>query len=226
MKIFRIISIFLSFYFCSFIVFPQNVTDSLFRKHDELYLDYRVIKDSMSKRTWTNLKNLSEKLQFLAEHDKTLVDELQIYINLDTNIRKINTYEAELEQLILKTKDLQLNLDKQKKMFDFFFFLAGIIVLLCLVLLILTIIFAYRYKTLKKKYISVRSSETFISINEEPAAEDTVQVKTDQNRNITFDKLQETRKEIDVLKLKISELENAFEKESNEKCRIRKINQE
>ncbi len=109
----------------------------LLTQRNQLYQEYRQIKDTMTSRTWINMVNLSNKLEQIVILDGLLLDSLltgtPTTISLETQILNL----ANIRDLLL-TDNSKLNgkintLEKTGKIYKILFEVCGVLLLLFIV---------------------------------------------------------------------------------------------
>lgn len=160
-----IISIFLTLACTSY-------AQGLLNQRNQAYQDYRSFKDTMSIRTWTNMVELSNRLEKVVLIDNALMDSVLIGNPADVNLEvRVAELSKIREQLITDNARLnKISVDKTKQ---FKLFYSLFIVSTALLVIVLSI-FVYQFN----KFRSIKK-------NKDVHGEDISKLKSFYNQEIT-----------------------------------------
>lgn len=156
-----------------FLVLSSNIfAQDLLNQRNQAYQDFRSFKDTMSIRTWTNMVELSNRLERVVLIDNALMDSLLIGrpadINLETRVSELSNIREQLINDNARLNQISIDQTKQYKLFYTLFIVSTAL------LIILLSIFVYQFN----KFRSIKNSK-------DTNSEDISKLKTFYNQEIT-----------------------------------------
>jgi Na+-transporting methylmalonyl-CoA/oxaloacetate decarboxylase gamma subunit len=194
--------------------------DSLLYCRGKSFQNYILIKDTMTRRTWINMRNYSKSLEEVAKIDDIIIDSVlpdlrgRLWIADEKVIslqQQLTQKEQSLEKSETEVKNLHL-------LYDFLFFIGGTVCLLFLTFLIIAIIYISKFRR-RKKMISEKDNH-IAGLNKQIADQNDIIRKLEteaQHVSNQIGKLSESNQllitEKEALENELRELQSAFEKE-------------
>ncbi|MCX6234171.1 MAG: hypothetical protein NT175_05515 [Bacteroidetes bacterium] len=207
--------------FCSvFDAVSQHDMDSLLYYRGKSFQNYLLIKDTMTRRTWINMRNYSESLEAIVKTDDIIIDSVlpDLINRLQTASEKTIFLQQQLtekEQSLGKSETEVKNLHL---LFDFLFFIGGAVCLLFLTFLIVAIIYIFKFRRRKRL---VSEKDTYLAgLNKQISGQNSIIQKLEtegQHVSNQIGKFSESNQlllaEKEALENELLELRSAFEKE-------------
>lgn len=127
-----------------FVIVSGNLfAQGMLNQRNQAYLEYRAFKDTMSIRTWSNMVELSKRLEKVVLIDNALIDSVLIGTPANANLElRISELGKIREQLIKDNTRLNQSNFEQTKQYKLFYTLFVVSVAL---LIIVLAIFVYQF---------------------------------------------------------------------------------
>ena len=172
--------------------------DSLLYERSQSYENYLLIRDTMTIRTWINMRNYSENLEAVVKTDNLIIDSLITQLKTDNALWKEKF--DNLQQVIADNRviigDQDARINDSFYQLKFLIFTLGVLFVLLVVFVILTIIYIIKFRKWKARFKDFR----------------------EQNNDTTTDEVETLKKDIEKLKLELDASKGAYltEKKSKE----------
>jgi hypothetical protein len=134
-------------------VFPQGDLDTLLRIRKAALENYRLINDTMTVRTWVNMRNYSRSLEKVVAADHLIIDSIMpgILGRLDLSVERSAMLEKQLSEEKQALEVSHGEIKNLQILYNFLFYIGGIIAVLFLIFFILTLIYIFRYRTTARR---------------------------------------------------------------------------
>ncbi|GEM_PF-1478213 len=141
------------FFLHVFQVFPQGNLDTLLEARKAAMGNYRLINDTMTVRTWVNMRNYSRSLEKVVAADNLIIDSIMpgILARLDLSVQRSAMLEKQLSE---EKQALELSRGEIKNLqilYNFLFYIGGVIAVLLLTFFILALIYIFRYRSTARR---------------------------------------------------------------------------
>lgn len=128
--------------------------DSLLYERNRSYENYVLIRDTMTIRTWINMRNYSENLEATVNADNLIIESLMAQIEIDNALWK---KESDSLQKILTNKiaiigDQDARINDSFYQLKFLIFTFGVLFVLLVVFIILTIVYIIKFRKWKTRF--------------------------------------------------------------------------
>jgi len=192
-------------------VYPQTGLDSLLNIRKSHYDDYLLIRDTMTIRTWINMRYYSESLEEVTRTDNLIIDTLLTDLQknrlllIQTGDSLTNLLETEIDNSVqIKSRSDDLNYQTK-----FLTFILVIIFILLMVFIILTFVYIVKFRRWRAR--SATTEEDVKKIEREKGLLDS-QIKTLTTKEIEIEsKIEQYNKQNEKFSEEISDLEQEYE---------------
>jgi len=192
-------------------VYPQTGLDSLLNIRKSHYDDYLLIRDTMTIRTWINMRYYSESLEEVTRTDNLIIDTLLTDLQknrlllIQTGDSLTNLLETEIDNSVqIKSRSDDLNYQTK-----FLTFILVIIFILLMVFIILTFVYIVKFRRWRAR--SATTEEDVKKIEREKGLLDS-QIKTlTTKENEIESKIEQYNKQNEKFSEEISDLEQEYE---------------
>jgi len=199
----------------------QSEVDSVLRKRNIDYLDYRNFKETMGERTWLNMVNLNKKADNVISIDNKIVNDYFYELKNSSKLLKEKVEKLSFELSLLKKEEetSRLLLKENKTYSNIILIIASSFIILFIAALIFLIDRQLKFKSAKFEMERLWANEDK-KLSDETFEKELPNLKNQVN-NLNIQKA-ELEKEIKKLRERYEEKEKALVSEMNAKREIEK----
>jgi len=137
-------------------------------KRSQAFENYMLIRDTMTIRTWINMRNYSESLEDVAGYDNIIIDSLmnQIQINEELSQKMLDSLTKLIQSKEIILEDQDARISDSFYQLKFLIFTFGILIVLLIVFIILTIVYIVKFRKWKARFIGSQEYEQEVNVGE------------------------------------------------------------